>query len=227
MNTKTSISLAEIKVDERHILPRIGYKNGCEPSTRISTLVNDHIQLAHQMAKPAYSHVISNVSMVRKNNVFIGDMIMFRSFVIARLLEQCQQVAAFLVTIGNELEKEATRLAKKGLILESYVLDTIGSSMVEKTAEHVAQEIGRIASAQGHCISRRFSPGYCDWSIRQQKEIFRMIDGAPLGVRLTAGFLMMPQKSISGVIGIGPSCADMEAYNPCKTCNKRNCLGRR
>lgn len=227
MNTKTSISLAEIEVDERHILHRIGYKNDSEPSTRISTLVNDHIQLARHLVKPSYSHVINNVSMVRKNNVFIGDMIMFRSFVIARLLEQCQQVATFLVTLGNELEKEATRLANKGLILESYVLDTIGSSMVENTAEHVEQEIGKIASAQGHCISRRFSPGYCDWSIRQQKEIFRMIDGDPLGVKLTAGFLMVPHKSISGVIGIGPSCADIEAYNPCETCNKRNCLGRR
>jgi cobalamin-dependent methionine synthase I len=165
--------------------------------------------------------------MVRKNDVFVGDTFIFRSYVIARLLEQCQQAAAFLVTIGNKLEKEATRLAKKGLILESYVLDTIGSSMVEKTAEHVEREINRSASIQGNCISRRFSPGYCDWSIRQQKEIFRIIDGFSVGVRLTTGFLMMPQKSISGVVGIGPACADIEAYNPCKTCKKSNCLGRR
>ena len=211
MNTETSISLPEIEVDERQILRGIGYKNDSEPSVRISTLVNDHIQLAHQLVTPSYSHVINNVSMVRKNDVFVGDMFMFRSSVIARLLEKCQHVASFLVTIGNKLEKEATRLANKGLILESYVLDAIGSSMVENIAEHIEKEIGITASTQGNCISRRFSPGYCDWSIRQQKEIFRMIDGALVGVRLTTGFLMMPQKSISGVVGIGPACAEIKA----------------
>jgi hypothetical protein len=227
MSTRTSTAKVEIEVDKRHVLRRIGYKDDCEPSPRIAALISEYSQLAQQLIEPSYSYVIRSIDMVRKRDVFIGDLVMLRSHVIARLLEQCQQVGAFLVTIGDELEKKTTSLANDGLILESYALDAIGSSAVEKIAELVEAEIRQMASAQGLCISRRFSPGYCDWSIRQQKELFRMIDGDSVGVRLTTGCLMIPQKSISGIIGIGPSCVDIETYNPCRTCKKRNCLGRR
>jgi hypothetical protein len=227
MITRTLTAKAEIEIDKRHVLRRIGYKDDCEPSPRIAALISEYTQLAQKLIKPSYSYVIKNIDMVRKRDVFVGDLVAFRSYVIARLLEQCQQVGAFLVTIGDELEKKATRLADEGLILESYTLDAIGSSAVEKIAELMETEIREKVSAQGFCISRRFSPGYCDWSIRQQKELFRMIDGDSVGVRLTTEYLMIPQKSVSGIVGIGPSCTDIEAYNPCRTCKKRNCLGRR
>lgn len=227
MSTRSPDAQVEIELDKRHILRRIGYKDDCEPSSRIAALISDHVQIAKQLIKPSYSYVISNIDMVRESNIFIGECVVFRSHVIARLLEQCQQVGAFLVTIGNKLEDEAARLADERSILESYVMDAIGSSAVEKIAELLEAEIRKTASTEGLCISRRFSPGYCDWSIRQQKELFRMVDGGSVGVRLTAGYLMIPQKSISGIVGIGPSCVDIEAYNPCRTCNKRNCLGRR
>lgn len=227
MSTGISAVQLEIEVDERQVLSRIGYKGDSEPSPRISASISEHVQLAKKLIKPSCSYVVRNIDIVRGRDVFIGDFVMFRSHVIARLLGKCQKVGVFLVTIGDKLEEKVTCLADDGLILESYVLDAIGSSAVEQMAELVETEIRKMASAKGLCVSRRFSPGYCDWSIRQQKELFRLIDGDSVGVRLTAGYLMIPQKSISGIVGIGPSCADIETYNPCRTCNKRNCIGRR
>ena len=227
MSTKTPAVPLEIEVDERQVLSRIGYKGDSEPSPRIAASVNEHIQLAKKLIEPSCSYVIRDVDLVRGRDVFIGDFVMFRSHVIARLLEKCQQVGVFLVTIGDKLGEKAACLADNGLILESYVLDAIGSSAVEQMAEQVEIEMRKTASDEGLCVSRRFSPGYCDWSIRQQKELFRLIDGDSVGVRLTTGYLMIPQKSVSGVVGIGSSCADIETYNPCRTCNKRNCIGRR
>jgi len=227
MSTRTSAAQLEIEVDERHVLRRIGYKGDSEPSPRIAASISEHVQLAKKLIKPSCSYVIKDIDIVRGRDVFIGDFVMFRSHVIARLLEKCQQVGVFLVTIGDKLEEKGTCLADDGLILESYVLDAIGSSAVEQMAEMMEAEIREMASAEELCVSRRFSPGYCDWSIRQQKELFRLIDSDSVGVRLTAGYLMIPQKSISGIVGIGPSCADIETYNPCRTCSKRNCLGRR
>ena len=228
-NTSTRISTAkiEIELDKGHVLRRIGYKGNCEPSPRIAASISEHIQLAKKLIQPSYSYVVKNIDMVREKDVFIGDFVTLRSHVIARLMEKCQQVGAFLVTIGNKLEEKAARMADDKLILQSYVMDAIGSTAVEQMAELVENEIRKIASTKGLCVSRRFSPGYCDWSIRQQKELFRMLDSNSVGVRLTTGYLMIPQKSISGIVGIGPSCTDIENYNPCKTCNKRNCLGRR
>ena len=107
------------------------------------------------------------------------------------------------------------------------MLDVIGSDAVERVADFVQDRIGEVARAQGLCISQRFSHGYCDWDIGQQEMVFRAMNGDTAGIRLTEQCLMLPQKSISGIIGIGPPNGEVENYNPCKTCKKRDCLGRR
>jgi hypothetical protein len=43
---------------------------------------------------------------------------------------------------------------------------------------------------------------------------------------LTDSYLMLPRKSVSGIIGIGCG-AGVKDYNPCRTCDKRGCPGRR
>ena len=131
----------------------------------------------------------------------------------------------FLVTIGDPLEEAACRLAEDGCILQATVLDAIGSSAAEKVADFVCHKIGKMVNDQGLCISQRFSPGYCDWDIGQQRMIFRAMNGDSAGVRLTEGCLMLPRKSLSGIIGIGPR--EVENYNPCLACDKYDCVGRR
>ena len=110
-------------------------------------------------------------------------------------------------------------------MVQSAVLDAIGSVAAEKVADFVQRRVGEVAHAQGLYISQRFSPGYCDWDIGQQKTVFWAVNGNAMGVRLTERCLMVPQKSISGIIGIGTT--EVESYNPCKTCDKQDCRGRR
>jgi cobalamin-dependent methionine synthase I len=136
-------------------------------------------------------------------------------------------VAIFLVTIGKYLEETSFQLARDGLILQATVLDAIGSNAVEKVAGFAQARIKEIVKAEGRVTSQRFSPGYCDWNIGQQRMLFYALTGNTMGVRLTGECLMIPQKSISGIIGIGPFNANVENYNPCKTCKKQNCPGRR
>ncbi|TRZ93521.1 MAG: hypothetical protein D4R82_04940 [Dehalococcoidia bacterium] len=216
---------ADIEVDSQQVLKSIGYATHRKPPARIASLINEYVENAHQLIEPSYSYTIRNVERVRRSSVFIEGSIVFRSEAIARLLEQCGRITVFVVTIGNHLEETALRLAEDGLVLQSAALDAVGSSAVEKVAEFVQNRIEEIAHEQGLGTSRRFSPGYCDWALRQQKVVFRALNGDSLGVRLTKECLMLPRKSISGIIGIGPY--DVENYNPCETCGERNCPGRR
>jgi len=132
-----------------------------------------------------------------------------------------------MVTIGEHLEETACRLAEDGLIVQATVLDAVGSVAAEEVADFVQGKVREIASDQGLVVSQRFSPGYCDWDISQQRTIFWAVNGDSMGVHLTDGCLMIPRKSISGIIGIGPRYANVENYNPCKTCDKHDCQGRR
>jgi len=217
----------DIEIDKRQLCNYIGYNDNHKLSLRISSLIDDYAEHAHYLINPLYSYVIKDVEWARGSIALIEDSIIFKSQVITKLLEHCQQVAMFLVTIGEYLEETTSQLTKDGLVLQATVLDAIGSGAVEKVADFVQDKIKEIAEAQGLVTSQRFSPGYCDWNIGQQRMLFYALAGNTLGVRLTGDCLMIPQKSISGIIGIGPSSDDVENYNPCKTCTKQDCPGRR
>lgn len=222
----TSAIRNELDIDTQQVLHHIGYDNDGEPSARIESLVKEYADNICHLIEPSYSYVIRDIKSVRGSRVFIEGSVTFRSNVIARLLKQCQKVAVFVVTIGSRLGDVVRQLSKDGLIVQAAVLDTIGSDAAETLANVVQDIMGKQAEAEGLGISQRFSPGYCDWKVSQQKTVFRAMGGDTSGVRLTDGCLMVPQKSISGIIGIGPR-SEVESYNPCLTCKKRDCIGRR
>jgi len=227
VTTADLVDIRDVKIDKKRVYRRIGYSPGNKVSSRISNLIDDYIENVNYLVAPQYSYIIRDVEWIHGYRVFIEGGIIIESKVIALLLEQCQKAALFVLTIGKHLEETAHRLSEDGLILQSAVLDAIGSSAAEKTAGSVQDEIKKVVAEDGYIISPRFSPGYCDWDIQQQRMIFRAIDGDPLGVQLTETCLMLPRKSISGVIGIGTPESNVQKYNPCKTCRKRNCTSRR
>lgn len=221
------VTSERIDIDRQQVLHNIGYSADYKLPTRILSLVDDYVEHAYHLIEPSYSCVIRDIKWVWGSSVCVEGSIIFESEVIAQLLAQCHKVAVVLVTIGKYLEETACRLAEDGLILQAAVLDAIGSVAAESVANFVQGWVGEIASNQGLVISPRFSPGYCDWDIGQQEIVFRAVDGDSVGIRLTERCLMIPRKSISGIIGIGPSDGNVENYNPCKTCNKYDCRGRR
>jgi hypothetical protein len=217
----------DVEIDKKQVCHYLGYDADYNLSAGISSLIDEYVEHAHYLIEPSYSYVIRDIEWARGSIAFIEDSIIFKSRIIVQLLEQCHKVAAFLVTIGKHLEETANQLANDGLILQATVLDAIGSDAVEKIADFIQGKIGEAASVQGLVTSRRFSPGYCDWNIGQQRMVFRALNGDTLGIRLTGECLMIPQKSISGIIGIGSSNSNVENYNPCKTCKKYDCPSRR
>ena len=216
-----------VDIDKEQVCRLIGYSNDYKLSPRISALIDDYAKHAHQLINPLYTYVIRDVEWARGSIAFIEGSVIFKSQVIVQLLEQCRQIAVFVATIGKYLEETAWKLARDGLILQATVLDAVGSDAVEKVADCVQDRIREIAETKGLAISRRFSPGYCDWNIGQQRMLFSALIGNTMGVRLTGECLMIPQKSISGIIGLGPQDGNVESYDPCIFCQKEDCPGRR
>ena len=217
----------DIEIDKKQVCHYTGYDADYKLSARISSLIDDYAEHAHHLINPSYSYIIRDVEWARGFISFVEDSIIFKSRVIAQLLEHCSQVAVFLVTVGEHLEETAYRLAKDGCMLQATVLDAVGSDAVEKLAEFVQDRIREAANTEGLVTSQRFSPGYCDWNIGQQRMLFWALKGNTLGIRLTGECLMLPQKSISGIIGMGSSSDNVENYNPCRICEKQDCSGRR
>ena len=216
----------KIQVDREEVLRYLGYQAGHKVAAHVSSLVDRHIQSASQLIEPQYSYVIRDVDRVEGARVFLGD-VTFESRIIAQLMRRCQKAAIFAVTIGGLLEEKVRQLAKAGRVLEAAIVDAVGSDAAERAAAAVQNRVREIANAQGLGISLRFSPGYCDWDIGQQTMIFHALNGRSAGIRLTDSCLMVPRKSVSGVIGMSRHADELETWSPCKSCERRNCPGRR
>jgi hypothetical protein len=213
-------------VDKQEILGLIGYGEAGAISARVDSLVDDYLDNYHDFIAPTFKYDFWSVKKVAGGRTRIGPVTL-KSAVLARLLERCERVAVFALTIGGYLEELVDQLSVSGLVLQATVLDAVGSGAAETLAAEIQAEIARWADRRGLVISRRFSPGYCDWNVGQQGELFRLLGGEVTGITLTDSMLMVPRKSISGVIGIGLPGHGIEEYNPCTTCHKKDCPGRR
>jgi hypothetical protein len=98
----------------------------------------------------------------------------------------------------------------------------IGSIAADKTAELIQKELEIRCRQNGLSISDRFSPGYCEWSVSEQKLLFDLFPPKTFGIELTESSLMNPVKSVSGIIGIGKSLSQ-KGYQ-CQWCNDKDCF---
>ena len=97
-------------------------------------------------------------------------------------------------------------------------LDAFGSAAVDLLGIAMCQRVDEQAEAEGLQTTVPLSPGLVGWPVASgQRQIFSLLDAAPAGVSLTEGYMMVPKKSTSMVIGIGP---DVEhAGESCDYCS--------
>lgn len=209
--------LDSVKIDKDPVYRALGYEKFSIP-TWVSSLIDSQIARAYELIKAAYSYTLKEINAISDTVVCLEETTKLNSKTLSYVLADCIGVFIFLVTIGKRLEEEAFSLSEGGDLLKGYILDTIGSEAVEEVACRLQDDVGRIAKKNGYQATLRYSPGYCDWDIQQQRDIFLAMDSTSIGVELTESCLMIPQKSISGIIGISENKGDR--LSPCVVCER-------
>lgn len=144
---------------------------------------------------------------------------------IACLMKGSELVALFVCTIGPGVTEAYQSFILQGDPLKAYFADTLGSIAVEKAMELIQHQLAEELSAHQMQLTNRFSPGYCGWLVKEQQKIFSFFPSSPCGISLSASSLMIPSKSVSGIIGIGHSVRYVE--HNCMLCEMKNCLYRK
>jgi len=142
--------------------------------------------------------------------------------IITTRLRNTTSLAVFAATIGPGVETESRRLMAEGDDLTGFIYDTIASAYTEAAAEWVEHTISRAAAADNEKITNRYSPGYCNWRVAEQHALFSLLPPGFLGIALTESALMLPVKSVSGIIGIGTG-VKREQYQ-CSVCDMGECI---
>lgn len=140
-------------------------------------------------------------------------------------LKGASHAALFICTAGNIFTEITREYNARGEYLEAFVADAIGSLTVENAMDKIQQDLENSLNAENLKITNRYSPGYCNWSLSGQKELFALVGNNTVGIELTDSCLMNPIKSVSGIIGIGES-VKKRAYG-CEICRNAECIYRK
>jgi hypothetical protein len=139
-------------------------------------------------------------------------------------LKNSEKAALFACTIGPGMEDWRKQLEKDNDKVRAHLTDIVASAAVESATELLHDQIRIKMLEQGMKITNRYSPGYCGWSVAEQQLLFSLLPDRFCGITLTESSLMVPMKSISGIIGIGKN-ATRNDY-ACNQCGRKNCLYR-
>lgn len=188
-----------------------------EGSSHITTL--EHLcDEAAELARPKAIYKLSYIEEKLPDAVII-DGVELKSCVLRLNLDVAHRAIAYIATCGAELQRWGEGLDD---MLYQYWADAIKEAALRAAMRALNRhlndcyEMGRTAT---------MSPGsLADWPIREQRPLFRIL-GDPkqaIGVTLTDSFLMIPNKTVSGL-----RFPTEESFESCQLCPREGCPGRR
>ena len=158
---------------------------------------------------------------------------------LSKNLRDCREAVLFGATIGIEID----RLIAKNTMLspaKSVCLQGIGAERIETLCDGFNDWIREEEKKKGYTTRPRFSPGYGDFSLEDQKLFFHVLDcNRKIGLTLNESMLMSPSKSVTAIIGIKGKApveeagcyeetGDKEKKNEkCSNCEKKECVFRK
>jgi len=190
-----------------------------EPGSADAAELADLLDNARAVGSPKAVYKESYVE-ARGDGTVTLDGVTFTSRALRANLDGVERVFPYLATCGNELDRIPL---PPGDMFKAFWLDEIKATLLGFSADHLRA-----------CLDRRFalgktstmSPGEGEvsvWPIEQQAELFSLFGDTEglIGVELTDSFLMVPNKTMSGIRF--PSEID---YRSCQLCRREDCPGR-
>ena len=163
---------------------------------KILALVDKAMDTIEQTAVPKTLYRIFDCT-VTDDCLIIGD---FR-FVSARLaqnLEGCSRVV-FGATLGVAVDR-IIKVSASTDIADAMALQAAAASKIEEVCDSLEEQIKAEHSVS---LRQRYSPGYFDLDISNQKKVFSLLELTKrIGLTLTDTCEMVPTKSVTAFIGI-------------------------
>ncbi len=189
-----------------------------EADADITQGARELVDQARQAARPKAVYEVCYIENKRLNSVELAG-ITFTSRVLRVNLDQVERIFAYVATCGTELEE--IKPASRDMIV-AYCLDIIKQAALSAAITHLQEHLtAKFALGQ----TSQMNPGSLeDWPITEQFKLFELLGNVEeiVGVRLTDSCLMIPAKSVSGIIF--PTEVRFES---CQLCQRPNCPSRR
>lgn len=168
---------------------------------------------------PAIALETYNITGMSPREVFLEGNPTIYGSLLPSLLSQARELVVAVCTIGPNLEKKVTDYTKHGKPLRGLLLDGIGSAAVDALTQETCKLVAEKIVSRGHQASSPVNPGMPGLPITEQWKLLKMVSAQKIGVSLTSSGIMIPRKSASMIMGIGPKMSTWTQSEVCAKCN--------
>lgn len=220
-----SLAFDELEHDLAAIITVLGYADGEAPEF-LRTVFDEIISAAGERCHIRAGYRYFPEIEWRETDLVLGpEKTAFATGkIVAAQLQHAESAVLYACTIGAGLETWSRQLLNDGDFFAGYMVDAVASQTVELAMQKVQGLLEKEQQKKGLKISNTYSPGYCGWQVAEQQKLFSLLPDNFCSITLTASSLMLPIKSVSGLIGIG---RHIQKTDTCRLCDMRSCVYRR
>ena len=164
--------------------------------------------------------------------IAVGDTsLILRGEDVNRRLSDCDEIILFAASLGAGFERCLAYQTALGAA-RALMLDAAATALIEEVCDERECIMREELSSEGLHLTPRFSCGYGDFPLDTQQKILAVLDAERrIGLTVGKNNIMLPQKSVSAVMGIsaeaasgGGGCGACDLYGKCgfQRCERSN-----
>jgi len=204
------------KFDRRFFFDRVHVKPGSEDGDDLDAL----IEAVLPAIRPKAVYDVCFIDGRDNETVRVGD-VRFRSRALSANLEGIARIFPYVATCGREIDQVPLPTTN---FLAPYWLDALKDLALDAARRYLREHVSS-RYATGELSSMAPGAGPADmWPIEQQRDLFALLGDVEglVGVRLTESLLMIPNKSVSGIL-----FPREVRFETCQVCSRESCPNRR
>lgn len=136
-------------------------------------------------------------------------------------LRHCREGILYAVTLGPEADRLLRRWSAQSMAKAAVGQAVCAAWLDDLCAAYCAtleQDL-----APGEYLTPPFSPGYGDWDLAAQQTVLDRLQAPKrLGLSLTGGGMLVPEKSVTALVGISDR-PEEACGQKCMRCRKTDC----
>ncbi len=201
------LRISTIEIPYNKLLARLGYlQTKTKLDEKTASMIKEILSLAQKLIKPKAVVAFENIMTISgdkiSNEISFENGYKIKSEDIAELLKNCFKVYGIGITVGEALELRRDEFLKKKETFNALISDAAGSVAAEETINLANAQIKAYEEKNGNMLTRRYSPGYGDWILEDNRQFLNWIGAEYIGIKLNEFCQMKPEKSVSALIGV-------------------------
>jgi hypothetical protein len=207
MNKLYKLNILEkipINLPEKEIFSRLKYNiHKTEIDDENKKRIISIIKYGFAFCEPKGAWIRIKISQIGVGSVIFENGITLESKSIADFLKKSDSALFLFATAGPKIVEIIENSFKNGDNSGSVIYDAVGSEIAEAAIDWLNEYVKKELMRNGESLTgMRFSPGYGDFLLENQRYFFDLLNMKDFGVSLNEKYIFSPEKTVTGLVGV-------------------------